>query len=252
MPFNSNHNNINSSFSPDESFHEMQNSYTLSREGFTNIPQQQLFYQERKIPPKYINPGFVHSSVSYYNGDELRQLNNYKHKNNDSEKMEGAGVGKFLKKSSRNVGSAIKKSTIDKDGLIHKVISKVADKAIPMAGEAIGAAVSTYFTGDPEIGAKIGKQAGEMGRKELDKKTGYGTPGIGKYKKDVKLDMLLTKYVPNYKTQVHNKKDDDFKIKINKPKKAISSRNLIVAKIMKEHNLSLPDASKYVKKHNLY
>jgi hypothetical protein len=37
-----------------------------------------------------------------------------------------------------------------------------------------------------------------------------------------------------------------------KPKRKPSVRNLIVKKVMKEHGMSLPQASKYVKEHGLY
>ena len=37
-----------------------------------------------------------------------------------------------------------------------------------------------------------------------------------------------------------------------KPARKPNARNDIVRKVMKEHNLSLPQASKFVKEHNLY
>ena len=37
-----------------------------------------------------------------------------------------------------------------------------------------------------------------------------------------------------------------------KPKRAPNARNELVKKVMKEHGLSLPSASKYIKEHNLY
>jgi hypothetical protein len=37
----------------------------------------------------------------------------------------------------------------------------------------------------------------------------------------------------------------------DKPKRAVNLRNILVKKIMAEHNLNMPMASKYVKEHNL-
>ena len=141
----------------------------------------------------------------------------------------------------------IAKSVTDENGLLHKAIGKTLDTALPAAGEALGAAASTYFTGNPELGAMVGKKAGQVGRNELKKKTGYGVKGVGQYDKgNIDLEKTLNKYAPQYKNDV---------IRHKKPavcKKPASGRCDVVKKIMKEKGLSLPAASKYVKENNLW
>ena len=143
----------------------------------------------------------------------------------------------------------IAKSTTDENGLIHKAIGKTLDYAIPAAGEALGAAASTYFTGDPQLGAMVGKKAGQVGRNQLKSKTGYGVPGVGEYSKgNVDLVKTLKKYAPEYKEDMLRQKKPDVIRRV----KPVNGRCELVKKVMKEQGLSLPQASKYVKENNLW
>jgi hypothetical protein len=115
------------------------------------------------------------------------------------------------------------------------------------------------LTGDPttgaEIGGKLGKKGGDIGRDKLNKKTGYGVPGVGKYKKNINLDKVIDKYVPDLKTGGSDVKMKSAVVTRSKPRqisKRMTERNDVVKKIMKEKGLSLPQASKYVKENNLW
>jgi hypothetical protein len=152
-----------------------------------------------------------------------------------------------LNRDTKPLQKQIAKSVTDEDGLLHKAISKTLDSAIPMAGEALGTAVGAY-SGNPALGAMVGKQGAQVGRNHLKSKTGYGVQGVGKYndKGNIDLEKTLSKYAPQYKTDV---------IRQYKPavcKKPASGRCEIVKQIMKEKGLSLPQASKYVKQNKLW
>jgi hypothetical protein len=296
MPFNSSQNSSNSKHSQEESFQELRNSYSMSKEGFDHIPHPSLIYRENNKPDKYILPANIHSSVGYYNQDELKYIDNKKAKRtadiDSDDELEGAGIGKVWRKAkkttkkvanktskvtkqvanktskvtkqvanktekgTRGVRKTIVKSTVNKNGLIHQGIEKLNDKLIPMAGEFIGSAAGTYLTGDPTIGAMIGKQAGNIGRNQLKKKTGYGAVGVGEYSEKVKLDKILSKYAPNYKdhvdSEITNSKVRYIKPVAKKNTSKMSDRNKVVSQIMKEKGLTLPQASKYVKENNLF
>lgn len=156
-----------------------------------------------------------------------------------------------VKKGSIQLGDAIKESTINEDGLIHQGIVKFNDYAIPKAGEllgsmagtAVGTAVGNPLLGEA-VGAKVGQLAGQQGRNVLKEKTGYG---VGKYHKNINLDKVIDKYVPDYKTGVHKPT-----VLPRKMSKEVSERNAIVRQVMQEKGLSLPQASKYVKENNLW
>jgi hypothetical protein len=154
-------------------------------------------------------------------------------------------------KATKSTQKAIAKSVVDEDGFLHKVIVKANDKILPEVGAALGAAASTYLTGDPTMGEMVGRAAGQAGRNKLKDKTGYGVPGVGEHDKgNVDLEKTLRKYAPEYQ--------NDFKHK-NKPavmprgsNKKVNGRSIVVKQIMHEKGLSLPQASKYVKENNLW
>jgi hypothetical protein len=315
MPFNSAQNNSMGTYSKEESFDVLKNSYALSKEGFEYIKQPDLIYRPNSSIGQYILPANMHSSVSYYNQNELEYINHESrksHKKDDMSKdeMVGEGIGKAFKRVSRGVKKgvtkavnktteqvqeqaygldratkplqkqvqekayeldrktkkqqrAIVKSTVDKDGLIHKGIVKANDIIIPGVGTVIGAAAGAYL-GNPEAGAAVGKYAAQKGRDKLKEKTGYG---IGKYKKDVDLDKIINRYVPNYKEDIVGKPNHLAvmpkrvlkggrmaapRITERKANPRMTERNKIVREIMKEKGLSLPQASKYVKDHDLW
>ena len=174
---------------------------------------------------------------------------------------ESKPVLKKAEKVAIKAGKDLKNSAVNEDGVIHQIIEKANDYAIPFAGEALGTAVGTaasMYMGDPtgqsggEIGGKIGKAAGQIARKQLNQKTGYGkVPGVGKYKKTVNLDKVINKYVPGLKggSIVEMKAAVMPKRKLSQ---SISDRNTVVRNIMKEKGLSLPQASKFVKDNKLW
>ena len=290
MPFNSSQNNFNSSYDTNESFRELQNSYTLSKEGFDHIPNPNLIYRPASTVKQYILPANTHSSVSYYDQDELKYLNGDRVKpkreiNEELEELEGAGVGKMFRrakhgvtkaanvtshvtksaanaseKATRGTRRAVVKSIVDKDGILHHGIEKVNDYVIPMAFEAAGTAAGAYL-GNPALGAMAGKATGNMARSQLHQKTGYGSVaktktggglGVGEYKENVKLDKILSKYAPNYHENRRYVDNKQYIKPIDINKRAPNKRNIIVKQVMHEQNLNLPQASKYVKDNNLY
>jgi hypothetical protein len=267
MPFNSSANNYNGNVSKDESFDVLRRSYDIPVEGFAQMPHPDLIYRPTTSIQQYILPANVRSAESYYDQEKLQYLNHEQQR----EPMTGEGVGRVLRhtgnavaKVARKTGNAVKRSTVQEDGMIHQVIEKANDIVIPMVAEAAGAAISTYLTGDPTTGAMLGKKAGEIGRNKLNEKTGYGmkpSVGVGKYKKDVALDKVIDKYVNMAPKQVKSggaymRKDPENVpyTPLPKPNKSspMNDRRKIVAQVMKEQKLSLPEASKYVKEHNLF
>jgi hypothetical protein len=293
MPFNSNANNFNSSNSyKEESFHVLKNSYQIAEEGFNQLQPVEMQYRPTASIQQYILPASLHSSVEYRNQDELSYINHEQKERKapvqrkapappKTEEMTGTGLGKMVRKTSNTVkkgakktGNAVKRSAKDKDGLLHKAIETSLDYAIPIAAEALGAAASTYMTGDPTTGAIMGKAAGEYGRDKLHQKTGYGAKdGIGKYEKNIKLDKVIDKYVrtggnaPKAGRQPAPKKGETYQEisdtkpytplpQVNKSPRpmpiGMKKRHEIVQQVMKEHKLSLPQASKFVKEKNLY
>ncbi len=163
-------------------------------------------------------------------------------------------LAKTINKKTKPAQKAIAKSATDKDGLIHQGISATLDQVPKLLGTAVGSAVTAY-TGNPVAGAMAGKATtygADLGRKELDKRTGYGAvpKGAGKYKKGVDLDKVISKYVPELAGG-----NQGAKIGVVKPDvggKKISERNKVVREVMREKGLSLPQASKYVKDNGLW
>lgn len=199
MPFNSSANSYGSVENKSESFDVLRNSYNIAKEGFNHIPDQRMIFRPTSTVQQYILPANNHSSISYHNIDELKYINHEQQRSSsyNDEEMVGEGIGRVIKKSAKKTGKALKKSTTKEDGLIHMGISKGLDYAIPAAGTAIGTAIGTS-TGNPALGAALGAAAGDIGRKALKKKTGYGDKeGVGKYEKSVKLDKIIDKYVYN-------------------------------------------------------
>ncbi len=153
---------------------------------------------------------------------------------------------KEINEKTKPAQRAIVKSTVNKNGVIHKGIVKFNDIAIPMAGQAVGTAVGAYM-GNPAAGAIVGKAAGQVGRDVLKTETGYGVKGVGKYKKEANLDKIITKYVPELASGTKKATGGGKKIA-----STVSDRNKVVRDVMREKGLSLPQASKYVKDNNLW
>lgn len=280
MPFNSNYNSLKDTGNSEESFAALRNNYNVPSDGYSILLQPELMYRPtNRVNQEYIPAGRT-TQQTQYNTDELRRL--------DDEVLQGEGVGRFFKKAAKKVkkaahaadkatrpaqavvkreaiksGDAIKKSTMNKDGLIRKGISAAADRVIPELGAALGTAIGTAM-GNPQLGAMAGEKLGNMAREKLDEETGYG---IGKYKKvvgkaakkaakavkEVDLEKVVNKYAADYSKEVrkmaNNQKLGDVHLEGGR---AVNKRNEIVKRIMKEKGLSLPEASKYVKNNNLY
>jgi histone H1/5 len=153
-----------------------------------------------------------------------------------------------INRETKPLQKKIAKSVTDKDGLLHKAIGKTLDYALPAAGEALGAAAGAY-TGNPALGAMVGKKVGSVGRNALKSKTGYGIPGVGQHNKgNIDLEKTLNKYAPQYKNDMIRLKKPDTTRRIQ----PVNGRCEVVKQIMKEKGMSLPEASKYVKQNNLW
>lgn len=257
MPFNSNFNSIKDNANNEESFHALQNNYNVAHDGYTYLSQPEFAYKpSNTINKEFIKPGRSGQSPQL-NLEEQQKMDNLK-----QEVLAGEGVGRFFKKA----GRTLKDSAVNKNGLIHKAIKTVNDQAIPMLGEALGTAVGTAM-GNPELGAMAGNQLGEMARAKLNEETGYGTKGIGAYKKivnkvakdvkNVNLEKVLNKYAPeqvaDVKKVIKDVKLGDVHLEGgNLKNKGGKSRNDIVKQVMKDKKMNLPQASKYVKENKLY
>jgi hypothetical protein len=126
-----------------------------------------------------------------------------------------------------------------KVGDVVKVVAKTAlSKGLDIGIPALGATVSTYFGGNPAIGIFVGK----IVRGVLKAKTGYARDSdIGTYKGGGCKKPL--KKVPRKGGKCPSKAG---------PAKKRGERNEIVKRVMREKNMNLPTASKYVKEHGLY
>jgi hypothetical protein len=162
-------------------------------------------------------------------------------------------VGKIAKQGSKAVvvgatksGNAISHSATDKNGIIRGVTSAVLDETPMVIGKLAELGVEagvTAYTGNPVAGKLAGKVSGnlvkkgaDVGRDKLEEKTGYGS---------VNLTKVVEKYVKN------NKPTKEVKEKVKREKKP-NPRNDIVKAVMQEKNLSMIEASSYVKANGLY
>ena len=116
------------------------------------------------------------------------------------------------------------------------VIKAVAKKGMDIGLPALGGVVGTYF-GNPVVGVIVGKLA----REAIKGATGFGLKGRGG------VGVYSGGKAKGAKKRAPKK---------TAPKKGNSNmsrekRNQLVKKVMKERHLSLPEASKYIKEHNL-
>jgi hypothetical protein len=285
MPFNSSYNSLKDTVDDDESFYKLKNNYNIAQEGYTTVLQPQLMYKAvGQNNSEYIKAGIM-SHQPQYNMDEMKMIDGL-HKTSANanqhldEVLEGEGIGRVFKKASKSVsrgvshgthevskvakktGKTLKDSTVNKKGVIHQIIVEANNKLIPLAGEALGTVVGTAIgtsMGNPilgaSIGASVGKSAGKVGRDTLKNETGYG---MKKNVHEVDLSKVMQKYVKHQaqdlKHYAPKKNIGDIKIEGGRSNsvKSLKSRNIIVKEIMKEKNLNLPQASKYVKENNLF
>lgn len=249
-------------------------NYYVPNDDQTKYLQPQLKFNEYNRKTNLDTRDMGHQP--YYNMDELRYLN-------DAGEMEGGRkIGRMFKKAGRSItktanktantiertanksantiertanksaskvekaaiksGDAIKASVVDKDGVLRQIIVKTNDIVIPAAGAAIGSAVGSAIgsaagPGGTATGAKVGsflgKSIGKAGRDTLKDKTGYGNPSALQMKK------IMSKYVPNV--------EKDIKYAVQQIKKPVSERNQLVKQVMKQFNMTLPQASKFIK-----
>ena len=284
MVFNSSQNSLNSHGTQAESFEVLRNSYNVSNSGYDYQPALRPQGHDYMFPTAVHSmiSNYDQNELKYLNHDTMRTREelsgngmHFRKVMLNEDALVGEGIFKRAKKAANRASHTVKttanktssatrktaekinrdtkplqrqivKSTVDEDGLIHKAIGKTLDYALPAAGEALGAAASTYFTGDPTTGAMVGKKVGSVGRNALKSKTGYGVPGVGEYNKgNIDLAKTLNKYAPEYR----QKKPD---VISGKYKRRASGRCDVVKHIMKEQGLSLPQASKFVKENNLW
>jgi arsenate reductase-like glutaredoxin family protein len=122
MPFNSSANNYNGSVSKDESFDVLRRSYDMPVEGFTHMPHPDLIYRPTASIQQYILPANIRGAESYYDQEKVQYLNHEQRR----EPMSGEGVGRVLNHTGKNIakvarksGNAIKRSTVQEDGVLH-------------------------------------------------------------------------------------------------------------------------------------
>jgi len=233
MPFNSTLNNYHSNPYHEKSFQHIRNDYDYQySDDLTTLNRPSLVYGPRR-------------------SHELNDAPQDDYNDYEDELTGGRGrntIGRFFKRLGRKIthtgydiknnivhdANVVAKSATDKNGLVHAIIKSANDVIIPVLGTAVGTAL-----GNPALGGIVGK----IGRKTLEKQTGYG-----KKPDTMELSNIIKKYVPNYTKDVKEVSKEE-----TKPKKSISARNVLVKKVMAQHpEFSMPQASKYIKENNLY
>lgn len=240
---------------------------------------QPSYYANVDSNYKYVQPG-VSTSYPMYNAVELKRVNEKSYYPSDVVPMQGGNISSILKKNEHELhqllnyldddtkntlSDIIKGSVNDKleggfsfndfgKGLLSfgkQLLGPILDVAAPAIGTTLGTAV-----GNPMLGAVVA----DVGKNVLKSMTGAGkkakkekkVKGIGIYsgddsepKKDVK-PKKGKKVKVNLITESINVMSGG-KMKSDKMRK----RNELVKKIMKEKNMKLGEASKYVKENKL-
>lgn len=143
-------------------------------------------------------------------------------------------------RDTRGLQSEFERSATKDNGLIKSIITRTLDEVPAIAGDA--AAAAAIASGNPGL-APAAKYATvkstKVGRNVLKDKTGYGSKNINE---------IIDKYVPGYKQDVKPRSNARFA----PTPRPTSRRNYLVKQVMKEQNLSMPKASKYITDNNLY
>lgn len=138
-----------------------------------------------------------------------------------ADQMEGGSFKGFLR-GAKKIGKKVLYNPVVKGA-----ITSALDVGAPLAGQAL----STYFGMDPKLGLAISQGA----RKGVKEATGFG---VGAYSGGGVVGSRSGGSVGSRSGGA-------------KPKSK-SKRAEIVKRVMKEQGMTLPQASKYVKEHNLY
>jgi hypothetical protein len=187
-----------------------------------------IYYTKPASGGEYIQPG-TNAAYPNYNSIELNNING------------GAKSG----------GSFLSSAIGLMKPFVKPIISKSLDVVVPMAVKRI--------TGENVVG----NAASDVARSITGSLTGYGmNAGVGNYE----TTQTAKKYAKKSGGKIKkNKKLEDLtnvisNLELGKPtetikstpKKNIKNRMELVKKIMKEKNMNLPSASKYIKENNLY
>lgn len=205
--------------------------------------QQKSFFRVVPNSHEFVQPG-VGASYPQLNMDELREYNKLSLNNDEVIPYQG-GKFNFKKDILKPVGTVARSKPVKnllKTGLKSAVKASVlAVTKNPVLAETIGEATSGITNDLVDKGTEqIGKGKGmKKPRKPRVKKMA----GVEEYKGG-KLELLLSK-----SEDVKDVKEPKKSKKVNMDKKM--KRATLVKKIMKEKNMSLPQASKYIKENNL-
>jgi hypothetical protein len=133
-------------------------------------------------------------------------------------------------------GGALKINKEKIKKVVTPILRTAASKGLDVGLPALGGVISTYFGANPMIGIVVGN----ISRQIIKEQTGLGRQSdIGVYKGG---GCKAKAKAPAAKKSA---------AKGPGPKKR-QDRNELVKKVMKEKNMNLPSASKYVKEHGLY
>ncbi len=205
--------------------------------------QQKSFFRVVPNSDEYVQPG-TGASYPQLNMDELREYNKLSLNNEEVVPYQGGEAGGFNFKKTilKPVGTVVRSKPVKnllKTGLKSAVKASVlAVTKNPVLAETIGEATSGLTNDLVDKGVEnIGKGKGmKKPRKPRVKKMA----GVEEYKGG-KLELLISKS-EDVKEPKKSKN-----VKLNKKEE----RAKLVKKVMKDKNMSLPQASKYIKENNL-
>lgn len=131
MPFNSSQNYLDADYSVEESMKILQTSFNLPPDYASVLPNQQMSMRA-EINQPYIRSANIHSSLNYYNADELKYLNS--HQRDRGSNMEGSGMGSRFKTLPHNPMPRTpmprpRRRKQDEDVLVGEGIGKLIKKA---------------------------------------------------------------------------------------------------------------------------
>lgn len=196
---------------------------------------------------------YVKSLPRPYSGGKLPSLKDIGRSISSSFKKVGSEITSGAKKVGSQIVSGAKQvgSEIVSD---YKKTSPefkmVARQVLPAVGSAVGAslgsALGTFV--EPGGGTFVGEQLGSLAGNQLGK---YATRKIGLGRKKKGPVIQASKKIP-----IHPLQAVTYSKPVKTPKKRggarSGSRHDLVKQIMKQHGVSLPVASKYIKEHGLY
>lgn len=148
----------------------------------------------------------------------------------------------FLKKHNKKSGGAMRIPHEEFSDALGPTVKRYLSRGLDIAVPAICEAISGHFIGDKNIGKVVGQHLRELMKEHIG--LGFDWSELEKMPKLPDRGRPIVER-PNYKRPIPRKGG------ARKMNSNLSNRNKVVKEIMKKHNLSLIEASKYVKNNNI-